>query len=221
MSAFSPSDERLKQLIEQIGTEAAAEVRNWDELMNLTEALMLEVGVQQYLGQRKARMVELEQQFEEQIRGKAEEKPSEEARAITVETPPPAPQLGDEIKVLPDPVGPPVHHSKRTEESLNEDPIEEAAPEKSSVATEKPQAEGNWNLGLNDKIALTKNLFDGNSQDLMRVLSQVETMDSFATAKSFVLEMVQADYNWTDAGEHVDRFLDLIEAFFLHKNVKS
>ena len=41
------------------------------------------------------------------------------------------------------------------------------------------------NIGLNDKIAFTKSLFDGNEEDYSRVVSQLQTYTSWDEASNF------------------------------------
>ena len=74
---------------------------------------------------------------------------------------------------------------------------------------------GGLNIGLNDKIAFIKHLFDGKSEDYDRVLSQINTSTSLNAAKKFLQEMVKPDYNnWTDKDEFEERFIEIIESKF-------
>lgn len=71
-------------------------------------------------------------------------------------------------------------------------------------------------IGLNDRIAFEKNLFDGNSEDLNRVLSQLNTIESFQDAQDFIEDLVKPDFNyWKDKEEYETRFMDLIQKRFL------
>ncbi|QYJ68752.1 hypothetical protein [Flavobacterium litorale] len=71
------------------------------------------------------------------------------------------------------------------------------------------------NLGLNDRIAFEKHLFDGNSDDLNRVLSQLNTFDKFTDARNFINELVKPDYNnWKDKEEYEERFMGIVEQKF-------
>ena len=47
---------------------------------------------------------------------------------------------------------------------------------------------GGLTIGLNDKLAFIKHLFDGKSQDYERVLSQINTSNSFKEASELFLE---------------------------------
>lgn len=70
-------------------------------------------------------------------------------------------------------------------------------------------------IGLNDRIGFEKNLFGGSSEDLNRVLSQLNTLGSFAEAKEFIHDMVKPDYNnWVGKEDYEQRFLDIVEQKF-------
>ena len=74
---------------------------------------------------------------------------------------------------------------------------------------------GGLNIGLNDKIAFIKHLFNGKSEDYDRVLSQLNTSASLNDAKRFIDNMVKPDYNnWADKEEFEERFMQIIEAKF-------
>ncbi|WMW77704.1 hypothetical protein RF683_09445 [Flavobacterium sp. 20NA77.7] len=70
-------------------------------------------------------------------------------------------------------------------------------------------------LALNDRIAFEKNLFAGNTDDLNRVLSQLNTFTNLEEARSFVLDFVKPDYNnWAGKEEFETRFLEIVEQKF-------
>lgn len=70
-------------------------------------------------------------------------------------------------------------------------------------------------IGLNDKIAFTKNLFDGNAEDYSRVVSQLQTYSSWDEAFNFLNNIVKPDYNnWEGKEEIEKRFLKCIESNF-------
>lgn len=71
------------------------------------------------------------------------------------------------------------------------------------------------NIGLNDKIAFTKSLFDGSEEDYSRVVSQVQTYSSYDEAFDFLNKIVKPDYNnWEGKEEIEKRFLKYIENNF-------
>lgn len=70
-------------------------------------------------------------------------------------------------------------------------------------------------FGLNDRIAFEKKLFGGNPDDFNRVISQLNTFDSFDEAKGFIEDFVKPDYNnWDGKEEFENRFLEIIERKF-------
>ncbi len=74
---------------------------------------------------------------------------------------------------------------------------------------------GGLNIGLNDKIAFIKHLFNGSSADYDRVISQLNTTQSFDAAKQLIENIVKLDYNgWQGKEEFEERFLQIIEAKF-------
>ena len=71
------------------------------------------------------------------------------------------------------------------------------------------------NIGLNDKIAFTKSLFDGSEEDYSRVVSQLQTCSSLDEAFNFLENIVKPDYNnWEGKEEIEKRFLKCIESNF-------
>lgn len=110
---------------------------------------------------------------------------------------------------------------------VEEQKVEEVKPEsvveevKSVVEEPKVAAKTEGNVGkgivltLNDKIAFEKNLFAGNTEDLNRVISQLNSFTSLEEAKSFVLDFVKPDYNnWAGKEEYETRFLEIVENKF-------
>lgn len=70
-------------------------------------------------------------------------------------------------------------------------------------------------IGLNDRVAFMKHLFNNSSEDYNRVLSQLLTFDTFDEAKSFIDNMVKPDYNnWDGKDEYAERFMEIVEKKF-------
>lgn len=69
-------------------------------------------------------------------------------------------------------------------------------------------------IGLNDRIAFVKHLFDGSQGDFNRVVSQLNSFKSEKEAIKFVTKMVKSDYNWKGKEEYEDRFISLITRKF-------
>lgn len=71
------------------------------------------------------------------------------------------------------------------------------------------------NIGLNDKIAFIKHLFNGDNKDYDRVLSQLNTASDFEEAHGLIQNMVKPDYNnWEGKEEFEARFMHIIESKF-------
>jgi len=70
-------------------------------------------------------------------------------------------------------------------------------------------------IGLNDKLAFIKHLFDGESEDYKRVISQINTTASLQEAQDFIQQLVKPDYdNWNGKDEFEARFLYIVERKF-------
>ncbi len=138
----------------------------------------------------------------------------------------------------PEPIFERVSNTKKTEDSvipveitkIIEDKIEEKAIPKVKIETEiffdkvelKPVTNLNdklnksVNIGLNDKLAFEKQLFDGSVEDFNRVVSQISTFDSLEDAKNFIDEMVKPDYNdWKGKEEFAERFMEFVASKFV------
>ncbi len=72
------------------------------------------------------------------------------------------------------------------------------------------------NIGLNDKIAFVKHLFGDSNEDYIRVLSQINTFDTYFETVTFINDIVKPDYNnWENKDEYVLRFLESVEKKFV------
>ena len=72
----------------------------------------------------------------------------------------------------------------------------------------------NIQVGLNDRIAFVKHLFDGSQEDFNRVLSQLNSFKSADEALEFINDFVKPDYNWNNKEEYEERFIAIIERKF-------
>lgn len=71
------------------------------------------------------------------------------------------------------------------------------------------------NIGLNERLSYIKHLFDGNTADYNRVLSQLNTLDSLEDARKFIEKIVKPDYNhWEGKEAYEARFMEKIENKF-------
>lgn len=70
-------------------------------------------------------------------------------------------------------------------------------------------------IGLNDKLAFVKHLFNDNTEDYSRVISQLNTIDTEERSLAFINNMVKPEYNnWEGKEEYETRFLDVISRKF-------
>ena len=87
----------------------------------------------------------------------------------------------------------------------------EKVPQKKSL---NDQLQSNIEIGLNDRIAFVKHLFNGNQEDFNRVISQLNTIKTEKEAKKFISKMIKPDYNWTEKEEYEERLIKIIERKF-------
>ncbi|HLV13598.1 MAG TPA: hypothetical protein VKY41_00330 [Xanthomarina sp.] len=74
---------------------------------------------------------------------------------------------------------------------------------------------GGLHIGLNDKLAFIKHLFNGETTDYNRVISQINTSSSFEEAANLIQNVVKPDYNnWKDKEEFETRFMEILESRF-------
>jgi hypothetical protein len=70
-------------------------------------------------------------------------------------------------------------------------------------------------IGLNDRIGFVQHLFNDSNEDFNRVISQLNTFDTFEEAKNFINEMVLPDYNyWVGEEDYNERFMEIVEKKF-------
>lgn len=104
------------------------------------------------------------------------------------------------------------------EKATKENPVVKAAKETSEPKKKSLNDSvfsGNLQIGLNDRIAFVKHLFEGSQEDFNRVLSQLNSFKSEEEAKTFFQEFVKLDYDWSAKEEYEERFLKIIERKFL------
>ncbi|AIZ40860.1 hypothetical protein [Cellulophaga baltica] len=70
-------------------------------------------------------------------------------------------------------------------------------------------------VGLNDRLAFVKHLFNNNMEDYNRVISQLNTIATEERSIAFIVNMVKPDYNhWAGKEEYENRFMELIARKF-------
>lgn len=101
---------------------------------------------------------------------------------------------------------------KKVEEEKVEIIVEKEEPKQVSL-NEKLSA--GINVGLNDRIAFVKNLFGDSNEDYNRVISQLNTFDTWQEAQEFIEDMVKPDYNdWKGKEEYEERFMEIVAKKF-------
>jgi hypothetical protein len=70
-------------------------------------------------------------------------------------------------------------------------------------------------VGLNDRLAFVKHLFNDSTEEFNRVLSQLNTIESQERSLAFIENMVKPEYNnWQGKEEYAARFMALVERRF-------
>ncbi len=71
------------------------------------------------------------------------------------------------------------------------------------------------NIGLNERLAFIRHLFDGKTADYNRVISQLNTFSSIEDSRKFIRLVVKPDYkNWVGKEEFEKKFMELVENKF-------
>nr|WP_297918906.1 hypothetical protein [uncultured Allomuricauda sp.] len=72
-----------------------------------------------------------------------------------------------------------------------------------------------YQIGLNDKLAFVKHLYNNNMKEYDKVLSQLSTIDTEERSKAFIHNLVKPEYNnWEGLEDYESRFMALIERRF-------
>jgi hypothetical protein len=150
---------------------------------------------------------------------KVEDVPAEVEKAndtifdsVTSEVTPPVQEVKEEVQ--PEPVA----DSETSEPKVLEEEVKatiEKVVHEPKISSLNDRLNKTISFGLNDRIGFEKKLFGGSSDDFNRVISQLNTFDSFEEAKSFVLDFVKPDYNnWEGCEEFETRFMEIVEKKF-------
>ncbi|NNE02197.1 MAG: hypothetical protein HKN52_03440 [Eudoraea sp.] len=99
---------------------------------------------------------------------------------------------------------------------------EEVAPKNGTTSSEKKAQSLNEKLtakeitvGLNDRLAFVKHLFNDSAEDFNRVISQLNTIESQDRSIAFIENMVKPEYGqWKGKEEYATRFMAFIERRF-------
>jgi len=116
-----------------------------------------------------------------------------------------------------------LYHKENFEEitaGFEEVPVFDPVPHSTSNTSVKKSLNdklkhGSLNIGLNDKIAFIKHLFDGKNEDYERVLSQINTTHSYIEASRLIKNIVKPDYNnWKGKEIYEERLMEIIQSKF-------
>lgn len=102
---------------------------------------------------------------------------------------------------------------KNDKDLLSPEPTAEHTSSKAKSLNDKLTQ--NLNIGLNDRLAFVKHLFNGSLDDYNRVISQLNTIDSEERSMAFISNMVKPEYNnWQGKEDYENRFMGIIERKF-------
>jgi hypothetical protein len=169
---------------------------------------------------------EAEEDAEEEIEEEIEEDVKEEVKVVVEEIiEQPFDEIEDIIFAEPEPVE--VKEEVTVEEtkvwSLEEELEDTISVDEIATLFDIPAAapkslndrfSANIQIGLNDRIAFVKNLFDGSQEDFNRVVSQLNTYGTEKEALKFINKMVKPDYDWSTQQELEARFIEIVERKF-------
>jgi hypothetical protein len=105
-------------------------------------------------------------------------------------------------------------------ETKAEEIIEPVEAETEKVVHEAPPTQlenpsRTISFGLNDRIGFEKQLFGNSAEDMNRVISQLNTFDTYDEAAEFITEMVKPDYNdWSGKEDYEARFMEIVAKKF-------
>ncbi|WP_421752010.1 hypothetical protein [Croceimicrobium sp.] len=119
---------------------------------------------------------------------------------------------------------------KENSEAKTEAPVEKTPPQAESKENTETKdlnaghqapksvndqlAKGAIQVGLNDRIAFVKHLFNDSQSDFNRVLSQLNTLDTYLESMYFIENLVKPDYDWDDKKPYEERLINLVKKRF-------
>jgi len=121
-----------------------------------------------------------------------------------------------ERKVSPEETNKEVSQEKNTTTSEESTPTQQ--PKKNNDIPKKKSLNDklnkSLNIGLNDRLAFTKHLFNENADDYHRVITQLSTFDTLEESQNFIETIVKPDYDWNGKEIYTQRLFALIEKKF-------
>lgn len=220
--------EAVVEAVAEVQEETAIEEAQPETEEEIEEALTEESMVSEEAEETVEETLEEEPALEEEEEVVAEEKPAfqpifeleaeEEEEEIASEE-----KLEDHIGKYADPIFEKINEvslfpsdssdseqAKQTKEE--ETKKEEEAPKPAAVNDNQSKTIA---IGLNDRIGFVQHLFNDSNEDFNRVISQLNTFDTFEEAKNFINEMVIPDYGyWVGVEDYMERFMTIVEKKF-------
>ena len=109
----------------------------------------------------------------------------------------------------------PIFDPVETENKLEKEPSENSLTAVEKTSLNETLKSAAFHIGLNDRLAFVNHLFENNNEDYDRVISQLNTMDSFEEITDFLENIIKPDYNnWDGKEDYETRFLEIIEQKF-------
>lgn len=94
-------------------------------------------------------------------------------------------------------------------------PVEHTTPEQSNTPSLNDSFAKALQIDLNDKLAFVKHLFNNDTENYNRVLSQLNTMNTEEHSINFISTLIKPEYNnWKGKEEYEARFIALIKRKF-------
>ncbi|MGS2762519.1 hypothetical protein [Sinomicrobium sp. M5D2P9] len=110
--------------------------------------------------------------------------------------------------IMPDPI----FEKRETDDGI---PVMEKTGVQQKISSLNDRFKEGISIGLNDKLAFIKHLFNDSTEDYNRVISQINTIDSEEEVKSFIRHMIKPDYNnWEGKEKYEERFMYILEQKF-------
>jgi hypothetical protein len=193
--------ESVQQIIEEIATEETATVKTVESIIEVAKELENEVT----LTEKKA--IEFSIEDTPIIKEEASLTTKEVIEEIVM----PKTTLEEEFK---DAISADVA-TNLFEKATKENPLIQENKQQTTRSINDTLFKSNLQIGLNDRIAFVKHLFEGSQEDFNRVLSQLNSFKTEKEAKYFLNNLVKPEYNWNNKEEYEERLVNLIERKFL------
>jgi hypothetical protein len=178
--------EKVEKIVEEMELEVEEDTSENEETIDLVEEKEVEEPIEEEIIEQP--FDELEQTLFSSDDFKKEDVKDDDKKTVTLEE-----ELEDTISVE---VAADLFEKVDVKKSLND------------------QLQKNIQIGLNDRIAFVKNLFDGSQEDFNRVVSQLNSFKTEKEAKKFLNKMVKPDYDWSEKEEYETRLVEIVERRF-------